>query len=283
MVAAPGLEPGVHTGVGVRIPSLPQEEKRRRKNMAFEGFRKQLRKWKDKFGEKKETYREYTPSRGGTFGTKYDTFLVPETIKDVLAPKDYSNVFMNIYEINLLHMGYCKNFNREPALSWIVLKDVYDKILRDDPFWHFFYEGEYSIIRCSGEFTAGVCDLLDEFSVVYTEPTVWYDSSEYVKYYHTVFTYLFHGFSVLAMEYPNEEWFVVSDRVIHCYMNHQWYRDWAQWFRKCWGEELWETMALSEHAARRTNYRGYCDGIARGKAAANKEWQDWADKDILDK
>ena len=239
--------------------------------MSFDRSRKLLRKWKNKFKNKEPGYREYKPTRGRTFGTEYDTFIVPEKIEDVLVPKKLDNVFMNVYEINLLHLGYCKNFNEDPEYTWCLLRALYKDILHKDPFWHFFYEGEYSIIRCSGHLTAEVCDYLEENSVVFTEPSVWMDDSPMVRKFHTIFTVLFHSYSVLAMEYDDEEWFVTADRVIHCYMNHQWYRSWAQWFRKCWGEDYWEGMALSEHALRRTGYQNWGRGIHEERAWNKKK------------
>ena len=242
-------------------------------SMEFNNFRKQLRKWKDKFRKKDTAYKTFTPTKGKpcTVPAHSEFFVVPKTIEDVLAPDDKERVFMNIFEINLLHHGYCKKFNEDPELTWSILKSLYDKILRRDPFWHFFYEGEFSIVRCSGELTKEVCDFLDEHDIVYTEPSVWMDSSGTVRRFHTVFTTLFHSYSVLAMEYDDVEWFYVADRVIHCYMNHQWYRKWAQWFQKCWGEDYWEGMALSEHGQRRSGYQNWSRGMLEERSKAEKE------------
>jgi len=244
--------------------------------MGFKGFRKQLREWKGKFKKEETGTRTFIPTRGKpcTVPAHNGYFVIPETIEDVLSPRSKERIFMNIYEINLLHVGYCKKFNEDPELTWSILKSLYDKILRRDPFWHFFYEGEFSIVRCSGELTKEVCNFLDEHDVVYTEPSVWVDSSDTVKRFHTVFTTLFHSYSVLAMEYDDGEWFHVADRVIHCYMNHQWYRQWAQWFRKCWGEDYWEGMALSEHGQRRSGYQNWSRGMLEERAKAEKKEQE---------
>jgi len=254
-------------------------------DISFDGFRKQLRKWKSKF-KKEETdsvYKSFTPSRGKptTVLAKNTRYTIPETIKDVLAPDEVGQIFMNIFEINIVHYGYCRSFNEDPEKAWEVLKELYDKILKKDPFWHFFYEGAFSIIRCSGELTEEVCEFLDEHDIVYTEPEMWFDSSATVRNYHNVFTVLFHSFSVLAMEYDNSEWFYVADRVIHCYMNHQWYRQWAQWFQKCWGEDYWEGMAISEHGLRRGGYQNWVRGLQEGEAKADKRWKEWAEEEVL--
>ena len=240
--------------------------------MSFDGFRKQLRKWKNKFRKEEDETMTYTPARGRPMTTPArDYFIIPKTIEDVLSPRNQSKIFVNIYEINLLHIGYCDELNTDPELVWSILKKLYNDILIDDPFWHFFYEGKYSIIRCSGELTEKVCDFLDECDIVYSEPCMWYDDSGTVRGFHAVFTSLFHSFSVLAMEYNDSEWFYVADRVIHCYMNHQWYRQWAQWFRKCWGEDYWEGMAISEHGLRRAGYQNWSRGMLTERARKEEE------------
>jgi hypothetical protein len=238
-------------------------------DMSFNRFRKQLRKWKDKFKKKGEFEGAltYIPTRGRpATGPKGSRYSIPETIENVLAPERYDSTFMNVYEIFLLHFGHCKNFNECPDESWCLLRGLYQDVLRKDPLWHFFYEGEYSIIRCSGEFTEDVCNYLERESVVFTEPAMWMDDSPTVRRFHSIFTVLFHSFSVLAMEYDDEEWFVTADRVIHCYMNHQWYRAWAQYFRRVWGEDYWEGMALSEHALRRSGYQNWSRGMLEERA-----------------
>jgi len=245
-------------------------------DISFNRFRKQLGEWKDKFKKKDTVYRTFTPAKGRPMSVlaSNEDFVIPKTIEDVLSPRNRDHAFMNIYEINLLHIGYCKGFNEDPELVWGILKRLYKEVLYEDPFWHFFYEGEYSIVRCSGELTEKVCNFLDGHDIVYMEPNMWLDSSPTVRKFHAVFTTLFHSYSVLAMEYNDEEWFVTADRVIHCYMNHQWYRQWAQWFRKCWGEDYWEGMALSEHALRRTGYQNWSRGMLEERARAEKKEQE---------
>jgi hypothetical protein len=148
---------------------------------------------------------------------------------------------------------------------WAMMVDIYDKILRKDPFWHFFYERAFLHIRCSDNFAGLVCDYLDDLGAVYTQPSIWIDGSDTVRNYQSIFTYLFHGFSVLAMEYEDNEFHVVMDRVIHCFMNHQWYRSEFQLARQVWGEFEAEAMLIAKNSVARANYNGWCEGVIQMK------------------
>ncbi len=55
------------------------------------------------------------------------------------------------------------DFNEDLDKAWAKINALYDKVLHKDPNWHFFWEGKYSIIRCSQEFKEIVTEFFEEF------------------------------------------------------------------------------------------------------------------------
>jgi hypothetical protein len=191
---------------------------------------------------------------------------------NILAPDVVSSHRPDIKTFNITRLGYCPDlYQADEGEIWAMMQEIYKTILRKDPYWHFFYERSYIHIRCSDKFVKKVQDFLDDIGADYTEANVWYDSSWAVQPYHSVFTYLFHGFSVLAMECEEDYFTGVTDRVIHCYMNHQWYSSTFRVARTVWGEREAEAMLIAQNAISRARYEGYCDGVTREAS----RWRRW--------
>ena len=172
-----------------------------------------------------------------------------------------NHVFETIVEYDLL------DFNNEgwpeSKQAWDILQEIYHKVLHQDPVWHFFYEGTFSHLRFSRCFEFDVQAILCAKGVQYNRKEVWRDMQGATADYQRIFTYLFHGFSVLAMEVPFDDMKEIADRVFHCFMNHQWYK--MAPYRKTIGESLWESTLIADNALNRAAYEGYCRGLSREK------------------
>lgn len=176
------------------------------------------------------------------------------TLKNLMTDKlPVDHAFPSIIEIHLY------NFNDEyPAIgqSWDILREIYSYVLHRDPVWHFFFEGYDSILRVSSEFIEHVKEILDSHDIIYSVDGQWKDEQKGTAKYHRVFTYLFHGFSELAMLMPDEnvsdEFYYVTDRIFHSYLNHQWYK--LEDHRGSRGEYKWEGALMMSHGLSRIEH-----------------------------
>jgi len=111
------------------------------------------------------------------------------------------------------------------AFSHIV--KIYDKILHMDPNWHYFYEGGYSLIRCSYKFAQSVIKYFRDNSIKFQFKSKWTESLYVTHEYQEIFKQMLHTFSVLTIEmYKNGDdrcLIQAADRVCHCYHNHSLY------------------------------------------------------------
>jgi len=115
------------------------------------------------------------------------------------------------------------DFNEDLDKAWAKIGALYDKVLCKDPNWHFFYEGKYSIIRCSQEFKEEVIKFFKEFDIKYEFNGLWVDGSKMVCKYNKIFQAMFHCFSEIAINMDEPDLFDVADRVTHCFFNHAYY------------------------------------------------------------
>lgn len=113
----------------------------------------------------------------------------------------------------------------EAAFSHI--STIYEEILRKDPLWHYFYEGDYSLIRCSKKYEKAVAKYLRENNITFKKPKEWKEGLYVTQKYQYIFKHIFHQTSVLALElFKNEDFkFYVSaaDRIIHPFFNQSLY------------------------------------------------------------
>ena len=202
---------------------------------------------------------------------------------------------MEISEIKVERFDLDMNNNHEK------LYQLYKAHLVEDQWWHFFREGEYTLIRCEpGRVEVVTAHLEDKIHIMPGQITVtaaWEDNIPVTQENQTAFTYIFHGFSVLAMTiYENEYHGVVEmtsseamgkflgvfDRVLHCFLNV------ARTDKKIEGfapfipikrpehlGSMWESMLIVHNALMRT----YTIGNYAGKRSMQTIFQDMLEKE----
>lgn len=130
------------------------------------------------------------------------------------------------------------------------LKEFYDKILKHDDYWHFFYEGKYSLLRISNIFTGDVRKFLNDKGIQYEHKGKWKEPWHITQKHQGLFQQMFHAFSVLCMEMTEKEFPEILDRVTHCFLNN------ARTPERTGGKLLWEPMTLHEIATNRAAFIG---------------------------
>lgn len=187
--------------------------------------------------------------------------VLPRQLRKLLDRNKTSTEFRNAYwsgeeviEFFLL------DFNEDLDKAWGKINALYNRILYKDPNWHFFWEDEYSIIRCSQEFEEKVTKFFKEFDIQYKFNGQWSDGSEMVRKYNKIFQPMFHCFSELAIKMDEPDLFDVADRVTHCFFNHAYYmaKDHREPFKHPYiiDPMMWE----AEMMARLTIYRAHYIG-----------------------
>lgn len=106
--------------------------------------------------------------------------------------------------------------------------EIYNKILSKDPLWHYFYEGPYSLIRCSRKYTGTVKKYLDKHCIKYKWPVYpWREGMHVTVRYQHIYRHIFHYNSVLALEmYKAGDSYrsvTAADRIIHSFFNQSLY------------------------------------------------------------
>jgi len=100
-----------------------------------------------------------------------------------------------IMEFNL------EDFNGDMRGAFGILFRIYKNSLCIDPDWHFFYEGNYTILRCGEEWVDAVRTLLAKNRVSFQwEPKEWKEPWELTAELQDQFGSVFHSLSVLVME-----------------------------------------------------------------------------------
>jgi len=146
---------------------------------------------------------------------------------------------------------------------------IYDKILYMDPNWHYFYEGEYSLIRCSYKFAKLVIKYFKSNLIEFRFRSDWEESLYVTHEYREIFKQMFHTFSVLSIEmYKNGDdryLMQAGDRVCHCFHNHAIYLANAvgklNKYRRAHESIMkWEADQMSILTAERCYYNGRYQG-----------------------
>ncbi len=167
--------------------------------------------------------------------------------------------------------GY-KNMDDEEW--WDLIKDISSEILHKDNHWHYFYERYYLIVRCQKRFIKKVRVLLDSKDIDYGYRGKWDDDAPVVEGYKSMFQPLFHNFTKMAIEgYSDDDRMDLVDRVIHCFMNHQFYN--FKDVRDKHGYYSWEAQVISSNAMNRALHQGrmWQDDL-RAKEKLKKEEED---------
>jgi hypothetical protein len=158
-----------------------------------------------------------------------------------------------IMEVELWCVGE-DGINYDEPRAWEIIKEIYTEVLKDDDNWHFFYENNYSIVRCSESFYPEVIEKLKQLDVYYREKGEWVDEQVATIKYQHIYKGLFHYFTLMALEeYDESDIGMIYDRVSHCFLNHQFYV--LEDYRKKHGRQ-WEANIMSSVLIDRAAYTG---------------------------
>jgi len=167
--------------------------------------------------------------------------------------KKYLTRKPKIVEFHLL------DFNEDMEIAWMHILEIYNIILKNDDYWHFFYEGSYSTIRCSKKYKDKVENYLKDNDIDYKDIGAWIDGSSHVEHHKQRFIHIFHEYSMLAIELDEDNFVSVADRVCHCFFNHCTYM--AVSLRQKYGVNRWEGDLMGHLAISRANYIGKIDAV----------------------
>ena len=154
-------------------------------------------------------------------------------------------------------------FNKSMDKAWFHIRSIYYNILLKDDKWHFFYEGDFSIIRCQRKYKTKLEKYLNEYKIEYDFKGKWLDDHYMVVKYMEHFEPMFHAFSMLAIEMPEYDLMPVADRVVHPFFNHCSYM--AKDYRSKFGEHSWEAYLMANMAAGR--------GVHAGRVIQEESWK----------
>lgn len=174
-----------------------------------------------------------------------------------------------IFTLNVLNLKTREQHER----FWETLNLMYAGFLKDDPQWHFFYEGDYSHIRFSKRYVEHVCEYLRSANFTFSEIKRWIDDSPTVEEFKEEFIALFHNFSVIAIKFKTnrrievsaEELEFLADRIIHCFLNHMYYKAMDMYTMDNIHDTSYELIILSNIAKNRAWYLGRLQGILMTK------------------
>jgi len=157
---------------------------------------------------------------------------------------------------------------------------IYERVLHKDPQWHYFYENEYSLIRCSYKYCYEVKKCLDDFNIKYKWPIKNWNEDMYItKHYQDLFKQMFHSYSTLLVNmYINDDMDqldMAADRATHCFFNHALYLASMtgrldKYKNTGIGVMMWEAEKMTQLGAYRGHYVGRCDGIHACQAATKE-------------
>lgn len=154
-----------------------------------------------------------------------------------------------------------------------LMRILYRNSLNTDPLWHFFWEGDYTVIRCSPMIASEIDETLshyDDFTVVWAKNG--YDENiKITAKYLPAFVQIFHGFSILAMEMENEDFLRVFERINHCFLNMVTREELRNMFKihddydDLNKNMAWEAIAISQVAFMRMFTHGWLTGLFNRK------------------
>lgn len=161
---------------------------------------------------------------------------------------------------------------------------LYDTYLKDDHYWHFIYEGDYTLIRCSYKYAKSVERYLDKNEIDHKPITWWQEGTHVTTRYQMLFRDIFHSTSVLAIEMSKnkEEDFYISqsaDRIVHIFLLQAIYlaemNGDLDRFRKIgYGIQYWE----ADHMADLAKFRAYNIGKIDGHNQLQDRWKKMYEK-----
>lgn len=209
--------------------------------------------------------------------------LLPSKLKGVLIKhgiaKSIDEARRFIYKdddiIEFSLPGFNDNGLIEPFKHITALYDLY---LKDDNYWHFIYEGSYSLIRCSYKYAEKVEKYLDKHKINH-KPIEWWNESTYVTTkYNKSFRDIFHMTSVLVIKMAknkDKDFYIsqAADRLVHIFLLQAIYLaeingDLDRFREINYDVEYWE----AEHMSTLTRFRAYNIGKIDGQRALTNYW-----------
>lgn len=99
-------------------------------------------------------------------------------------------------------------------------RDIGRKILKNDPIWHFFHDGQYSLIRMQeNAYRQITLEAYLKRKKIGFDKRPYEDPHELVRKYQDLFIPAFHAFTVLGLERGEGELGSLLERVSHCFLN----------------------------------------------------------------
>ena len=170
-----------------------------------------------------------------------------------------------------------------------LMQEIYKSILHNDSMWHFFWEGDYTVIRCQFQYLSVVKQLLEGWNKTLDEHSKleivekqlgYQENIPVTKKYIEAYVPIFHGYSVLAMEMDNEDFIEILERNNHCFLNMVTRYDLVEQYRIP-GDKYdthdgmgWEAIVLSHVANLRMYTCGWLYGLIEGKKRQDGKQKD---------
>ena len=209
--------------------------------------------------------------------------LLPLKVKKLLVKhkivKNINDTRALVYKDDDVVEFWLSGFNDDGLIEpFKHIMNIYNAYLKDDLYWHFIYEGHYTLIRCSYKYAKSVERYLDTNEIEHRPITWWQEGTHVTTRYKSLFRDIFHLTSILAIEMAkNEEKdFYISqsaDRVVHIFLLQAIYlaeiNGDLDYFRKIgYGIQYWE----AEHMASLAKFRAYNIGKIDGQKELNDYW-----------
>ena len=169
-----------------------------------------------------------------------------------------------------------EGFNKNMREAFGILNRLYRSVLIIDPNWHFFYEGDYTILRCGEEYIDAVRFQLSHGGVSFKwAPEEWIEPWELTAEFQDCFGPIFHSLSVLIMELFERKYLALevdplilnsADRIIHPFLNMATY---LKYFKAGAGDGgpfvKWEAEIMASLTVTRAHIAGMIAGEQRMK------------------
>lgn len=101
-----------------------------------------------------------------------------------------------------------------------LITEVYNKILYKDKYWHFLFEGKFSVIRCRNRYAKKVSRFFNKKDFN-TDIIDYKEDQDITKKYLEQFIPIFHNYSVLAVTFDPDydDFLTLFHRIVHCFLN----------------------------------------------------------------
>jgi len=174
---------------------------------------------------------------------------------------------------------WLEDFNEDMKEAFEHIVKIYDLYLKNDPNWHYIWEGDYTLIRCSYKYVDKISKYLDANNVKYRYPSTWSESTYATHTYQNIYKKIFHYTSVLSIEmYKNgdKDHYITlaADRMIHVFLLQAIYiaeiNGDLDFYRDAGFEpHMWEASKMSDL----TKFRSFHIGLIQGEHRAINQYK----------